>query len=319
MTLNPRPLPRERFAEPGDLHVDAALSTISLDFHNDEFIADIVSPRVRVAKESGHYFVWGTEAFMNPTTARAAKAVYSRTEFAPSTGQYRCEEYGLEVPIDDRERRNADAGAEIEIAAVEKATGIIMTGREKRLADLLTSTSSVTQNTTLSGTDQWSDYTNSDPIGDIDTARSIVHAAGSPNPNLLVLGREVFDVLKRHPSLLEAFKYNPQSGIVTETMMAEFFGVDRVLIGNARYKTSNEGQADELAYVWGRNAVLLYTPKTPSRYMPAATYTFVFTDRVAETYREPERSTTVVRVREELAEAVTSTACAYLIGDAVAE
>jgi hypothetical protein len=317
MTITPRPLKRERFAEPGDLHVDAALSTVSLDFKNDEFLADLVSPRIRVEKESGKYFVWGTEAFNNPMTVRAAKAAYARTEFAPSTGQYECEEYGLEVPIDDRERRNADAGADIEIAGVEKATGMIMTGREKRLADLLTSATTITQNTTLSGTDQWDDYTNSDPIGDVDTARSTIHAAGSPNPNTLVLGRESFDILKRHPNMLEAFKYNPQSGIVTERMMAEFFGVDRVLVGNARYKTSNEGQTDALSYVWGKNAVLLYTPQSPSRYTPAATYSFVFTDRVVETYREPEHSVSVVRVREEMDEVVTSTSCAYLIKDAV--
>ena len=318
MSMNVRPLPRERFAEPGDLHVDAALSQVSLDFRNDEFIADAVSPRIRAAKESDKYFVWGTEAFNNPATIRAAKAAYARTEFSPETATYQCEEYGLEIPIDDRELRNADPGADMEIAAVEKATGIIMTGREKRLADLLTSTVHVTQNTTLSGGDQWSDYTNSDPIGDIDSARAEIHAAGSPNPNILVLGRETFDVLKRHPALLEAFKYNPRSGVVTEQMMGELFGVERVLVGNARYKTSNEGQADTLAYVWGKNAVLLYTPRTASRFTPAASYTFVFTDRVVEQYREPEHSVTVIRVREEIAEKVTSTACCYLIKAAVA-
>jgi len=317
MSLNTRPLKRERFAEPGDLHVDAALSHVSLDFKNDEFIADLVSLRIRVEKESDKYFVWGTEAFTNPMTIRAPKASFARTEFAPSTGSYRCEEYGLEIPIDDRERRNADAGADIEIAAVEKATGIIMTGREKRLADLLTSTTYVTQNTTLSGTDQWSDYTNSDPVSDIDTARATIHAAGSPNPNLIVLGREVYDVLKRHPAVLEAFKYT-RSGVITQQMMADLFGVEQVLVGNARYKTSNEGQADALSYVWGKNALLLFTPKLPSRFTPAATYTFVFTDRVVETYREPEHSVTVVRVREEVSEAVTSTACCYLIKSAVA-
>ncbi|HNV23027.1 MAG TPA: major capsid protein, partial [Candidatus Hydrogenedentes bacterium] len=311
MAFETRPLAKNRFAEPADLHVDAALSHISLDFRNDEFIADRVSPRIRVEKESDKYFVWGTDAFQTPSTARAPKGYFARTEFAPSTASFVCEEYGLEVPVDDRERRNADAGADIEIAAVEKATGIIMTCREKRLADILTSTSRVTQNTTLSGTSQWNDYTNSTPIANIDTARSTIHAAGAPNPNTLVMGREVFDTLKRHPDILEAFKYT-RSGAVTEAMMADLLGVERVLVGNARYRTSNEGQASALAYVWGKNAVLLYTPSIPSRFTPAATYTFVFTDRVVETYREPEKACTVVRVREETAEVVASTACCYL-------
>jgi hypothetical protein len=316
MSINVRPLKRERFAEPGDLHVDAALSHVSLDFKNNEFVADLVSPRIRVDKESDKYFVWSTEAFDNPATGRAPKASFARTEFAPSTDTYQCEEYGLEIPIDDRERRNADPGADIEIAAVEKATGMIMTGREKRLADLLTSTADVTQNTTLSGTDQWDDYVNSDPVSDIDDARATIHSAGSPNPNTLVLGREVFDGLKRHPAVLDAFKYT-ESGVITEEMMSALFGVGRVCVGNARYKTSNEGQTDALGYVWGKSAILLYTPMTPGRYTPAATYTFVFTDRTVETYAEPEHSVTVVRVREETDEIVTSTACCYLIKDAV--
>lgn len=317
MALQSRPLLKDRFAEPADLHVDAALSHISLDFHNDEFIADRVSPRIRVDKESDKYFVWGTDAFQTPSTGRTPKSLFARTEFAPATASFVCEEYGLEVPVDDRERRNADAGADIEIAAVEKATGIIMTCREKRLADILTSTSRVTQNTTLSGTSQWNDYTNSTPIANVDTARSTIHAAGAPNPNTLVMGREVFDTLKQHPDILEAFKYT-RSGAVTEAMMADLLGVERVLVGNARYRTSNEGQASVLSYVWGKNAVLLYTPPMPSRFTPAATYTFVFTERVVETYREPAKTCTVVRVREETAEVITSTACCYLIKNAIA-
>ena len=118
------------------------------------------------------------------------------------------------------------------------------------------------------------------------------------------------------PAVLDAFKYT-KSGVITEEMMAALFGVSRVLVGNARYKTSNEGQSDALDYVWGKNSVLLYTPGAPSRFTPAATYTFVFIDRVVETYREPEHSVTVVRVREEVDEVVTSTACCYLIKDAV--
>ena len=88
MSMNVRPLKRERFAEPGDLHVDAALSHVSLDFTNDEFIADIISPRIRAEKESDKYFVWGTEAFNNPATIRAPKASFARTEFAPNTDTF---------------------------------------------------------------------------------------------------------------------------------------------------------------------------------------------------------------------------------------
>jgi len=36
MAFETRPLAKNRFAEPADLHVDAALSHISLDFRNDE-------------------------------------------------------------------------------------------------------------------------------------------------------------------------------------------------------------------------------------------------------------------------------------------
>jgi len=99
--------------------------------------------------------------------------------------------------------------------------------------------------------------------------------------------------------------------------MAALFGVGRVLVGDARYKTSNEGQTDALDYVWGKNAILLYAPTTPSRFTPSATYTFVFTNRTVETYGEPEHSVTVVRVREETDEVITSTACCYLLKAAV--
>ena len=66
-------------------------------------------------------------------------------------------------------------------------------------------TSTITNNTTLSGTSQWSDYTNSDPIAAIDDAKESVRKASAKKPNSIFMSRPVFVKLKRHPKVIALF------------------------------------------------------------------------------------------------------------------
>ncbi|WP_425905723.1 hypothetical protein [Nitrobacter sp. TKz-YC02] len=128
--------------------------------------------------------------------------------------------------------------------------------REIEVAAMLTSTSTITQNTTLSGISQWSDP-NSDPKKAIKDAAETIRDSIMVDPNTLMLSKKVFNELADHPALVERVKYS-QLGILTADLLARFFEVDRVIIGAAKKNTSKEGQADSMSDIWGRDALLAF-------------------------------------------------------------
>ena len=70
---------------PNDVHIDSALSNISIAYRNEAYIADKVFPIVPVQKQSDYYFVFGKSMWYQDNVAvrapgtRAARADYSVT------------------------------------------------------------------------------------------------------------------------------------------------------------------------------------------------------------------------------------------------
>ena len=191
-----------------DIHQDAVLTNISLQYQNQWFVADLVMPRMPVKKESDLYYIYGKERFAVPNTRRAPKSPYAKVDWTPSSATYTCKEEGLEESTDDRERKNADKPLNLEIDTTELLTDLIALKRETRVATLLTTAANFTNDTTLSGTDQWSNGANSDPIDDVQVATLAINAAIGLDPNTMVIPREVYEKLKQHPAILDRIKYS---------------------------------------------------------------------------------------------------------------
>lgn len=300
-----------------DIHQDAILTNISLRYKNVGYVADAILPRVPVKKSSDKYYIYDKQSFNIDESRRAARSKYNRIDWSVSTDTYSCDEHGLEQAIDDKEKRNADKPLNLEIDTAEIVTDKIMLNREKRVADLVFSASTITENTTLSGTDQWSDAVNSDPIGDIDTGIDTVIQNCGKKPNLIVINRDVFIQLKEHPAILDKIKYS-QKGIITPELLAAVFNVEQLLVADTLYNSAAEGQTVSLSRVWGKKCLIAYREMRPSIKKISLGYTFESLSRRTEKYRERSINSDVIRVREEVDEKIVATACAYLIVDAVA-
>jgi len=176
----------------------------------------------------------------------------------------------------------------------------------------------MTQNTTLSGTSQWSDYSNSDPIADVRTARTTIHSATFKKPNTMILGKQVFDMLAEHPQIIERIKYS-QLGVVTEELLARIFQVEKVLVGEAGSNSAVEGQTDSLSYVWGKHAVLAYiAPKVGIKTLTLAV-TFTYGEREVKRWYEQDREGTYVRVgKDNYVQKIVAAGAGYLIKNAIA-
>ena len=302
-----------------DVVVDQALANVSIKYSNDTFIADSIFPVVPVIKQTGKYYIYDKSNLRIDKTARAAGSPANEVDFGVApTGVFSCDDHAQKGFIPQEVQDQADAALNPLIDETEDLTEKLMLDRELNLANLITSTSNVTQNVTLSGTSQWSDYSNSDPIGDVRLARTTIHQNTFKKPNTIVMSKVVFDTLCDHPQIIERIKYS-QLGVVTAELMCRLFQVDKILVGEAGQNTANEGQTDSLAYVWGKNAVVCYI--NPTVRLKSVTFgmTLTYSKRVVIRWTDFDRKGTYVRIGDDnYTQKIIAAGCGYLIKNATA-
>lgn len=101
-------------------------------------------------------------------------------------------------------------------------------------------------------------------------------------PNTLVLGGQVWPKLRTNPSVLKYILGRAGAadiGAVPLTvqleLMAALLELDRVVVGRAKYVTSQEAGSTS-SYIWGKSAALIRVEQNPN---PKMTQTFGYTFR----------------------------------------
>lgn len=308
-----------------EVHIDAALTNLSVGYRNAAFIADQLAPVVPVRKQSDKYFIHDAEreVFRQSNDRRAPGAEANEVNFSLSSDNYYCEDHALVSAIPDEERENADPAIQPNIDRTEFLRAKIDLNKEIELAGLLTDTSVITQSTTLSGTDQWSDA-NSDPIDAVETQKATIMSAVQVMSNTLVLPYEVYAKVRMHASVVERVAYG-SVGAVNEEILAQIFDVEQVLVARAFKNTAAEGQTASMSYVWGKDALLCYVPTRAALKQVALAYSFAWTGAPGsvgghrvELWREERRKADAIRVQRYYDQKVIAAGAAYLWKAAVA-
>jgi hypothetical protein len=262
-----------------DVHVDAALTDISIGFLQDanHFIADKVFPTVPVAHQSDKYYVYQRDDFWRDDMKVRAPATESAGGgYDLSTDSYTADVWSYHKDVDDQTRANADPAIDPEQDATEFVTQKALIRREREWATTHFTTG-VWATDVVGGTDftVWSDPA-SDPEKDVqDGTETILQNTGFM-PNTMVVSFSVHQALKRHPLIKDRFKYTSAESI-TEAMIARFFEIDRYLVAKGVYVSSKEdASSDTYAFALGSNALLCYSNPTPRLMMPSAGYNFVW-------------------------------------------
>lgn len=302
--------------------VDPVLTNVSIGYQNSAYVAELLYPTLPVSKQSGKHFIYDKGKFRVNDNLRGAGAPSKEATLNLTTGlPYFCEDHALKQFVTDEDMDGAVPPMDPMVDATENVTEMHMVAREVELAAALTSTAVLTQNTTLSGTSQWSDYSNSDPFSVIETGKQTIHSAIHVDANTLVLSKQAWDKLKHHPAFLERVKYS-QKGVISEDLLASLVGVDRVVIAAAGKNTAVEGQTDAMGYIWGKNAILAYINPRVSQKMITLGMTYQWKTRKVERLRgtnEEDRKGTYVRVGDHYYDQnLVSAGAGYLIKDCVA-
>lgn len=302
-----------------DYQVDTVLTQMSVAYENGQLIGTMLMPRVEVSGRVGFYYTFDKGKFnihdsRRTGTSRANRISngLTKTAFGPLA------EHSLEEPIEYEVRDTYPSPHDARVDATEDVSEALDLGLEKEIADLLTSTSTITQNTTLSGTDQWSDYANSDPFADIQTGIDTIKANAGVTPNTFELGYQVWSKLRHHPDLLGRMSVASVRVLTTE-MLADLIGVEKVLVGDAVYNTADEGQTVSMGYVWGKHALLAYVQSRPAIKKISLGYTLQVEDaRYVDRWDEPWVKAEFVRANDYYEPKVVAVEAGYLIKNAVA-
>jgi hypothetical protein len=258
--------------------VDKQVTNVLLAYTNPEFIAPQILPTVpNLTEESGLIASLGNEHFRIYDSVRTLyDESEHRMEFKISNDKtYRIDYHDLELYLPDRLQKQIDLPFNVRRDGGITLMQAMMLEREYALASAMTSTSVLTNYTTLSGTSQLNDYTNSDPAGVIETARTSVQNKTGHEANSVVLSRKVFNTLKRHPFFLNLVR---GVSVLTPSMlvqlMKDYFEFENVIIGKTIYSSAKEGQTESLTQLWGNDMVVFYRPSTASLLTPSFGYNF---------------------------------------------
>lgn len=283
-----------------DVHVDIPLTEVSIAYRNRRYIADQVFPILSVQKRSDIVPKFDQSPwFRDQAQMRAPGTRSQRGSFTTNvTDTYYCERYSFGVELADEVRDNADSVWNLEVNATNLATDMIQIRRERALAAKVFKTT-VWDADKTGGSDftQWSNYANSTPLMDLSTYQDEVEGKIAVEANTLVIGKQVWQKLRWHPDLIDTIKH-VERGIITEQIFAALTGFEKVLIGRALYTDSPEGTAEaSVTYsrIWGKHALVMYVPASPSLMEPAAGYCFTWA-------RVPNSIQYMVRHRDEQAE-----------------
>lgn len=303
--------------------VDKLLSGVSSKYVPEGYISDQVLPVVTSVQKSGLLGGYGKGHLRIEQSLIGGRSKYRRVEpSSRSTTAYLIEGHGLEGLVTEDDYANVEEPFDAEQDEVIDLTTHLWLEREYALASTIMSTSVISQNTTLSGTDQYSDYANSEPVQDFATARATVKSGCGVPPNGAILSWEVWNMLRFHPQLLDAlgFKDNRPGGL-TEPELAIAMGVKKLLIGQVTYNSAKEGQSDVLAPVWGKDILFAVLPEKMAKRQVSLGYSVQMKGRgPARVMKEQSFNPpgTKVLVDFHYDDLISNAAAGYLIKSAIA-
>jgi hypothetical protein len=299
-----------------------SLSAVAIKYRQSNFIADKVMPRVTVdtqefiyAKDRMSEWITPVETFVGRTglVNQLSSSKQDPTYLATR-------DQGLDEPVPNRDSQTGPHESAL-MRATQRVMSLVELRREQRVAAMAATAGNYTFSTTLSGTSQWSDKVNSNPLNDLLTYLDMPFM----RPNKIVMGRAVWTQLSQHPKMIEAaFWAGAQAGKVTLQQVAELLEVDEIIVGSGFYNAAVKGQAIAQTRLWGKFCAGIYQSEADQIDPQGGNswgFTAQFGQRIAGTIVDPNIGMlggVKVRAGESVREVIPAPEFGFLISGAVA-
>lgn len=310
------------------------LTAITLTYRNQKLIAEQVLPRIPVDSQVFKYSQYTlADDFNVPDLLVGRKSKPNQIDWSATETTSSTDDYALDDAIPGQDIAAARAAQlaqgvypiDPEARSTTLLTDLVALAREQRVANLVFAAGSYGANTvTLSGTSQWSDYVNSNPVSAIMAALDIPLI----RPNVLVIGQQTWTSMRQHPKITAAafpMGGNATGGgaVLQREALAALLEIDEVIVGPGFLNTAKPGQTASLGRVWGKHAALLYRS---ANLIAGQDVTFGFTaqwgSRIAGSIaNDPDigmRGGSRIRVGESVKELIVAPTVGYFFQNAVA-
>lgn len=275
-----------------DLHINQPLTNVSVAYaqQSGDYIASKLFPKVPVQKQSDLYWKYSKSDWRRTDVQRRAPGTESPgVGWNVSTDSYFAHVYAVHKDIDDQVRANADSNFRLDSDSTKFITNQLLLKRDiDWCAKFFNTGVWATEYTGVSsgptGTQflQWN-QASSDPLSNMTGWLVNYRQLTGYKPNFLVLGANVYQALQNHPAILDRIKYT-QRGVITEDLIASFFGIDKLVVAYATQATvaqANDMATQDASATYGfianpKSALIGYAPSAPSLMTPAAGYIFTW-------------------------------------------
>lgn len=297
-----------------------ALSAVAIKYRQAGLIADVVMPRVQVEKQefvdlSDRMAEWitppDTQVGRSSATNQLSNSLQDPVYLATVN-------QGLDEPVPNQDSVNGASESAL-MRATQRVMGFVELRRELRVASIISTSGNFTYGTALSGTGQWSDYTNSNPLSDL------LNYLDMPfmRPNKLVMGRAVWTVLSQHPKLvnLGVSGSSVSTRRITRQELADLLEIDEIIVGDGWINTAAKGKTPVKARIWGKVCAGIYNGNVSQADNGMWGYTAQFGQRIAGTVVDPDIGLlggVRVRAGESVREVVTAKEFGFLLTAVIA-
>lgn len=257
-----------------------------------DYVAKQIFPIIPVQLSSSFYYKFSKQDLARDDMQR--KPQFGKVQPAligQSDDTYNCKVDQIILGIDqiqalNYQRTNAPGTADPRIAKVRAATEKVLIHLDaifaKKFFQAGVWTNELTGVSSAPGASQfWQfDNANCNPITLFDGLRTELKRQGRRAPNGLALGADAYDALKNNQIILERIKYSgstPNPATVNTNVLAQLFGVDKVVVIESTYNAAKPGAPVDMQYICdSKSALLYYAPSAPAIDEPAAGYIFAW-------------------------------------------
>lgn len=237
----------EKAVTPAMVHVDSLMSNFSLMYANSRFITDILMPVVMVDKRSDKYSVYPKrERLAVQDTRIGARGNANEIDESRETSNYSVVDYALKGYVEVETIKNQDAPLNEMLDMLEGVLEGLALDREDRRLTILTTAGNYAGNTAGAGTN-WNDSTGGSMLTDIRAGISACWNGRGANKKYGFCPITVWNSgIAENAALHERFKYT-QGGPAVTKQVANYFGLEDILVTEAREDTANIGQTASYA------------------------------------------------------------------------
>jgi len=232
---------------PGTTTTVQVLQDLSIMYANDEFIGSRLLPEYTIPTAKGLSFEYWKypkrNKFQIPNTKVGSGGAVNQVSESVESASGEMVKRAQKEFVDAWDQSMWDTIIQDMIDPQMNVLDAMALEREYRQATLLCTSGNYGSNTSAVTT-TWNSSTGGNPGKDVDAIKSSIWRGTTQTRVVAFTSWDVHRVLKRHPVILDTFKYGGNAPMQATTgMLAEYFEVDEYVVGYGRYDSANENQA----------------------------------------------------------------------------